>query len=229
MSWINIGLIFVAGLNVGLALLIWLRNPKDKINITFALSAFFLGIWSLSEAIFREAVTEQSAFFWARLENISGSMVLIFFFFFTLYFPYQSKRLNLISKVLISLSLVVLYYIILFSDIYLIGVSLQPHSNDFSLHQIGIAYYALYFIVYASLSFYLLAKKYFSTDGIFRKNLKTVLFATGFVGLFCTAFGVFIPLIFGRNNPWFAPYFSLPMVFILTHFVLFGDKKISIK
>ena len=229
MSLINISLIFVAGVNVGLAILIWLRNPNNKININLALSALALGLWSFSEAIFREASTIQNAILWGRLENIFGSLVVLFFFFFTLYFPYQHKKLNYILKSLILVSLTALYLIILSPKFYLIGVVLEPSNNDFILHPVGRAYYALYFLAYLPIAFYWLIRKYIKSYGIFRKNILSIIFATGFMSLFGIIFGIMMPLVLGRNNPWYAPYFSIPMAIILAYVVFLSDKKISIK
>ena len=148
MHWTNISLILVAGLNVGMALLIWLRNPKNKINITFALSVFSIGGWSLGEAMFREAPTVLKAHLWSLADHGFGPLVVIFFFLFTLYFPYQHKKLNLSFKLLILFSIVIAYLIILSPKLYLTSIILQPPNNDFILHPIGRTYYALFFLVY---------------------------------------------------------------------------------
>jgi hypothetical protein len=83
--------------------------------------------------------------------------------------------------------------------------------------------------LYVLVAFYWLIKKYFQNAGVFRKNILCILIGTGFVGVFCTYFGILIPTFFGKNNLWFTPLFSIPMVIILTWFILLGDKKIYIK
>ena len=211
-----------------MALLIWLRNPKHKINILFALAVLSTGLWSMAEAMFREAPTRDLAFLWAKLENTLGSLIIIFFFLFTIYFPYQSKRFNFAAKTLIVVSVVVLYLMI-WLKLHVVGVILQEPNNDFILSGWGRTYYTLFMMVYLGIAYYLLLVKYFIVEGIFRKTLFNVLFATGIFASFGSVFGVIFPLIYGRNNPWHAPVFSLPMIVILAWFLLLGDKKISIK
>lgn len=215
----NIILILVAGLNVGMALLIWLINPRHKTNIVFSLAVLSFGLWSLAEALFRISQTVQFAFIWARTENIFGSFIVLFFFFFTLYFPYQHIHLNNIHRLLLVISHFFLY-IVLLSPFHVAGVILLPGDNDFILHPIGRTCYAFYFIVYLSIAFYWLSKKYFGSGGASRNNIATIIFATGFAAVFGTVFGVMLPLIFGRNNPWFVPLFSVPMIIILAWFIM---------
>ena len=102
-------------------------------------------------------------------------------------------------------------------------------ANDFIVALSGRIYFSIFLTFYLLLSFYLLSKKYFYSQGVFRKSTITVIIATGFAGVFSTFFGVIIPLFFGHDNPWFAACFSLPMIFILAYFVLFGDKKVYVK
>jgi superfamily I DNA and RNA helicase len=93
MHWTNLGLIFIAGLNIGLASLVWLRNPKNKINITFFATVLLVATWTLGMAFFRESKTEQLAWFGTWLQNGSGAMLVIPFFLLSIYFPYQNKVL----------------------------------------------------------------------------------------------------------------------------------------
>lgn len=220
-------LMFVAGLNVGLALVVLLRNYRDKINISLALSILSLGLWTMGEAIFDVSSNFQEAFFWARFENTFGSLVVISFFFFALFFPYQHRKLNSFEKFLIAISLIILFPL-LWSKWHVEDVILNRGDNDFSLNIVGITYYALYFIIYLLISFYWLMRKYIKSVGVFKRNLITVIFGTGSIAMFGTIFGIFIPLLFGRDNPWYVPLFSIPMVFILTFFVLFGHKELKI-
>ena len=226
---INLISIFISGLNVGLALLIWLKNPKNKINILFALSVLCVAIWIFSEAMFREVQTESAARIWAYLDHLFGSAIVILFFFFTIYFPYQHLKLNIFFKILIAVSVVINLIIIFSPNLYLSEIILQPPFNDFILYPFGRILYSVFFITYLSIAFYFLIKKFFKSYGAMRKNLSFVLFSTGILALFDTIFGILPPLISGRDNPWFAAYFSLPMVILLAWFILMGDKKIYIK
>src|SRR3989338_8519914 len=124
MYWINIGAFIMGGLNIGLAVLVWLRNPSHRINQTFALAALSVGLWAGAEAFFRGAGTASSALFWAKLENVFGSLIALFFFLFTHYFPYERRKLRSFEKVLATASWVLLAYLILFSNWFITGITL---------------------------------------------------------------------------------------------------------
>lgn len=230
MHWTNIALVIIFGLNLGLALMVWLINPKNKINISFALSAFCFGLWSLMEALFRETDSEGLAFIFARFETSFGSLIVVFFTIFALFFPYQHKKINLFSKILFFVPILILFYLIWFTKYFIESVViLANNGNDFIFNIYGRIYFAIFMFVYPIIAFYWLIKKFFRSTNIFRVNIGYVLVGTGIVGVFCTIFGVIIPLIDGRNNPWYAPVFSIPMIIILTWFILIGNKKIYIK
>jgi len=228
MSIENISLIIVAGLNFGLALMVWLANYKNRINIFFALSALSFGLWSLFEGLSREAPTSNLAYLFARGDNSCGLLVVVFFFLFAFYFPYPEKRLGYLRIGLIIISTLFMEYVMWFTHWQLDEIILAPHNNDYTLGLFGRTLFALFMLYYTFAAFYLLIKKYVKKFG-FAKNILSVLVATGIVGVFCTFFGVVLPLIFGRNNPWFAPLFSIPMIVILTWFLLMSGKKVYIK
>lgn len=221
MDWRNIGLILVAGINIGLAILIWLRNPKNKINITFVLSVFFLATWALGIAMFREAKNEQTALMWTWIQNGSGSLMVIPFFLFSLYFPYQSIALKRWQIFLMAISIIFMFMIIVISNAWVKEIHLNPSNNDYSINFWGILYFNFYFYCYLILAFYNLFKKYQESQGFIKKQLLYIILATGIIALFGSIFGALIPLILLRSaGPYYwGPYFSLPMVIFLTYFI----------
>src|SRR3989338_388236 len=137
MSLINIGLIFVAGLDLGMAFLMWLRNPKNKINISFAVAIFFLATWTLGVAMFGEAATMKSAWFWVWIQNFAGGLMVIPFFIFSIYFPYQNFVLKNWHKFLIFLSIGALAINVFVPGIWIKVIYLQPHNNDYLINRWG--------------------------------------------------------------------------------------------
>jgi len=225
MYWINLSLIFVAGLNVGLALLIWLRNPKNKINITFALGVFFVATWTLGMAMFRESRTETAALIWTWIQNGSGSFIVIPFFLFSLYFPYQNKVLKKWQIILIAISIVIISLVVVVSNAWTKEIRLSPSNNDYNINFWGIAYFNLHFYFYLILAFYNLFKKYKESQGFIRKQLLYIILFGGIIALFGGIFGAIIPLIMlSTAGPyWLGPYFSLPMVIFLSWFIYKKD------
>lgn len=218
MSLINIGLILVAGLNIGMAILILLRNPKNKINIYFFLTVLFLGFWALGEGLFRETTVASIALFWARFENLSGFLVAVFFTFFAIHYPYESFKLKPAYLWLMILGAVSVF-IVASQPLYIYEVILQPHNNDFISNAFGRYYFSAFFVAYTLAGFYFLTKKYFESKGIIKRNLFIILLATGIMGFFGTVLGIFVTAITAKDNVWFVPYFSIPMVLVLVWFI----------
>jgi len=222
MSLINIGLILVAGLNFGMAILILLRNPRNKINIYFFLVVLFLGFWSLGEGIFRESTTASAALFWARFENLSGFLVAVFFVFFAIHYPYESFKLKSSHLWLMFLGALSVFAVAS-QPMYIYEAILQPHNNDFISHALGRYYFSIFFVAYTVAGFYFLIKKYFESRGSIRRNLFFILLATGIMGFFGTFLGIIVTAVTAKDNVWFTPYFSIPMVVVLVWFIFKKD------
>jgi len=225
MHYINLGLIFVAGLDVGLAALIYWRNKRSKINLTLALSIVFLATWTLGIAMFREATTEFSATAWTWVQNTSGAFIVVPFFFFSIYFPYQTVVLKKWHLVLVYISLVAVSLVVFFSNAWIKQIHFIPSANDYDINFWGIAYFNLHFYFYLILTFYNLVKKYLVSGGFVRKQLLYTVLASFIIALFGGIFGAIIPLVLLRSaGPYYlGPYFALPMILILLRFMYKRD------
>lgn len=224
MHSINLGLIFIAGLNVGLALLILLQNPKHKINITFALSVFFLALWIFGMAMFRESETESSAWFWTFLQNGSGGLIVIPFYLFSIYFPYQKNEITNIHLVVIISSLILLSIVVLYPGLWVKKIILEPSANDYINNRLGIGYFNIHFYGFLLASFYNLFLKYETSEGFIKSRILNVIVFTGITAFFGGLFSVAIPMIFLSLGPyWVAPYFSLPLIVYLSWFIFSVD------
>jgi|SRR3989338_9645020 len=220
MSLINIGLIFVAGLDLGIALLIWLRNPKNKINISLPVGIVFLAIWTFGSAMMREATSVSSALFWGKILNIGGIVLIVPFWLFSEYFPYQIKKLSKIKISLAFLMMVIILIVLYIPNLYLLesGIVLNPSSNNYHFNH-GYKLFVAYFLFFMFLAYYNFFTKYKNSQGFLRTQLYYIIVGTGVVSLFGTIFGAITPLFYEGRYFWIGPYFALPMIVILTYFV----------
>ncbi|MFA6322980.1 MAG: histidine kinase N-terminal 7TM domain-containing protein [Candidatus Buchananbacteria bacterium] len=220
MSYINLGLIFIAGLNLGLAIFIFLLNPKNKINLSLSLGIFFLAAWTLGMAMFREAGTERMAWFWSYVQNASGAFIVIPFYFFSVYFPHQGQSIKTRNIFLVFLSALVMFCVVVVPGFWVKKIYLIPSNNQYDLNAIGVLYFNLHFFCYLLLSFRNLLKKYLVSSGFAKRQIFVTLIATSIIAIFGSVFSALIPLIFLQLGPyWLGPYFSLPMLIILVRFV----------
>lgn len=219
MAWQNLGLIFVAGLDLGMALLIWLKNSKNKINISFSLAILLLAIWTLAVGMFKEATTLPTARIWTWIQNFSGGLMVIPFFLFSIYFPYQNFVLKNWHRLLISLSILPLIYIVFVPGAWIKEIYFFPHSNDYLINRFGLLYFAIFFYFYVIFAFVNLIRKYLSSSGFIQEQLKYLIISSSIISFFGSIFGVIIPLILAHVGPhWLGPYFSLFMILFLVYF-----------
>lgn len=220
MHWTNIGLILVAGLDFGMALLIWLRNPRHKINISFAITIFFLAVWTFGAGMFRESQTVEAAIFWARALNIGGIILIIPFLLFTIYFPYQTFRLSNLTKGIITLAVIGILVVLFAPDFWFIRNTLviSPPNNNY---QVTWGYYLfnIYFLFYIGWAYLNLLRKFLVSTGFVRIQLRFILIGTGVISFFGTVLSSISPIFFNLKYFWIGPYFALPMIVILIYFI----------
>lgn len=226
MHWTNIGLILVAGLDLGMALLIWLRNPKNKINISFALAIFFLAGWTFGTGMYREATDLESIRLWVRVLNFFGITLVIPFLFFTVYFPYQSFLLSLKTKIIIFFSWLILVFIFFIPNFYFIDdrFIINPPFNDNKFGH-GYKIFIIYFLFYIFWAYYNLFYKYKNSHGYTRIQLGYIIIGTGIISFFGTIFGGISPIFINAKYFWLGPYFALPMIMFFIYFGFYYQRK----
>ena len=222
----NLGLIFVAGLDLGVALLIWLKNPRNRINIWLAISILFLGIWTLAVGMFKEAGTIDGAWFWTIVQNGSGAIMVVPFFIFSVYFPYQHFYFKAWHKWLMVFSLIIMLVIVCTPGAWTQKIILNPHDNDYETNRWGLGYFGLHFYFYIIFAYVNLIKKYLKSFGVIRDQLKYIIVGTGIISFFGSIFGIVIPLYLAGLGPhWIGPYFAVFMIIVLIYFGFFWRAK----
>lgn len=222
MSIINIGLLLIAGLDLGMALVIWQINKKNKINISLALTLFLIGTWSLGVGMFKEAQELQTAWFWMHFLNTSGSLMVLAFFLFSVYFPYQQIKLELRHKLIIFISLILLLIIVYTPRLWVSEVILSTHNNDYINNRIGNSLFAFIFYFFLVFSYVNLFKKYKSSEGFAKIQLKYIMVGSLIIAIFGSFFGIIMQLATTKSGPeQIAPYFSLFFVLDLIYFGFF--------
>ncbi len=81
MTITNIVLWIVFLLNFGLGLLVYFRDPKKRINISFSIFTWALAGWILGVSMFFLFKEPELRLFWARITFFSASIILAAFFY----------------------------------------------------------------------------------------------------------------------------------------------------
>ena len=231
MHWINIGLIFIAGLNLLLAIFVWLLNFKNKINITFSLGMVGVTLWAAFEAFIFMSSNSSTIFFWGILTYVSGIFVALNFLLFSFYFPFEQYK---IKNSLLTFIFLIFVITIVISSVPgvlvkegVLGQNLK--NNDLILNPTGFLIYAASFFLFFIWSFCNLFFKYIKGSGFVRRQLKYIIFGTFILFAFGSIFDLIVPYFKGEIFGWVGPYATLIMMISVSLFLFFSGKKIYIK
>jgi len=182
-------------INFALAILILIKNPRSKINLNFAFFIFFSAIWLLTLALFY-IINDQ---FWVlnigRLNFVSVIWLVYFLFLFVCYFPKGSLKIHKVFTHIFLLETIILSAITYFSNLvdYNEIISGSERITVFGkLYPLFIAH----FLFFCLLSIYYLWKKFKSSVGLEKLQLRYLLWGiilSLFLGFITN---IFIPIIF---------------------------------
>ena len=150
----NLILIIIAVLNFFVGLIIILRNPRNKINISFTLLLFSVVGWSIGLAMSRELAGSIEAVSWSKSCYFFAIIISYFFFCFTSVFPYQNKVQSTLKKILLFLPLLFILVILTKGNLMIIGLTEKPWGYDILFGQFWYIIYSLIFGFYMICSYF---------------------------------------------------------------------------
>lgn len=159
---------FNAVLSTVLGLLIFLKNRKNKVNITFALFCLCVALWSYPYIMWPIAKTKESALFWFQVLHIGP------FFASVAYLHFVSVWLDIYNKlrrviIYVGYLLSVFFTFFVFSPYFIADMVPKFSMNFWAEPGILYHFYLLLFFGYAIYSFYLLMKHYIKCGNSARK------------------------------------------------------------
>jgi hypothetical protein len=231
MHWTSIGLMIIAGLNIFLAFFVWLRNPKNKINIYFSIALVSTALWGVTESLMLSVKTEPAVTFYGAVTYIFGIIIASSFLIFSLYFPFEIEKIKK-SRILFIYLLSVIPIGVAVTPGLLIenGILEQANLpfNDLALNSLGFWTYFVFFIFCFSWSFYNLAVKYSRSEGFAKKQIKYLTSTIFIAVVFAIIFDLIIPYFKGEIFGWVGPYFTLLIVFAITYLLFFAGRKVAL-
>ena len=190
----TIALFIITALLFGIGFLVYFRNRKNIINISYGLFIIFMAVWSFGLAMFYNSQNVESTFFWTKFLYSAGSLIATFFFYFSLFFPSSKASLSFLKKILIFVPSVILLVVFLFSDFILKDVVILSGAKSI-IYGPGHFLFDLQFDAFFILGFISLVLKYRISSGRAKAQLRYIILGT-FLGL----------AIAGTTNvilPWF--------------------------
>jgi signal transduction histidine kinase len=165
-----------------LGFLVFFRNTKNKVNITFSLFAFSVAFWSIGYYFWQVATEEVTALFWTSFLMAGAIFIPIFYFHFVLALLDLTKKKKKI--LIIGYFIFIIFLFLNFTTFFVNRV--EPLAG-FSFWPLpGPAYHAflLIWFLYVIYSTYLLYQRYKKSTGVLRSQIKYVFFGMliGFAG-----------------------------------------------
>jgi hypothetical protein len=232
MSFINFGIIIISLINLLAAIIVWQRNPKNKINIFFSLAMAGVAFWGAGEGLMFISLTSQAIAFWGSVTYSFGIFVAFNFYLFTVYFPYPLYRFNKFILVFLSFCFFIALIIPIVPNFVVKGgiVGENISNNDLILNPLGFWLYSFFFLGSFIMGFYNLFYKYSRSGGFMRIQLKYTTFGALIVFIFSVIFDLLIPYFKGEIFGWVGPYATLVMIFVVAYILFFaGNDIIKIK
>jgi len=209
-------LILVAFLNLLLGIFIIKRNHRSKINLYFGSLCIIGGVWTFSMFLLYNLQNLVVLDFIVRLMVATSTLMFLLYFLFSIQYPYpypigRTWLVTVMPVILVIMSLLGFLTVeqLYFSDGRLIEQTI--FSNFFI--------FSVYYIIYLFLSFYVLFRKFFVSQGTQRMQLKYILIFSGTTFVIMTFFSVILPLINGYFKDWFSPIFTLINFFAIAYLI----------
>jgi len=194
---INIALIIIAFLNFGLGTLIYLKGRQRKVNLVYTFNIITIIGWILAMVLYRSAGPKESIF-WCKILYISPTFIASSFLYFTYIFPSQIRKISLLEKILICAGNIIIIALILIPNLIIKNILIHPGSEKEIIFGPGYIFYVIYIILYFSLGFWKLFKKYLKSHSIEKNQI--IYLMSGYI------ISTNLALVTNLFMPWFGRF-----------------------
>jgi len=199
-----------------LGILVFLKNPRRRVNKIFALYSFSIAWWSFWQIGLVASVDRTQALLWARIEQIGVFFIPSLFVHFVLsLLEVRGKRSPLILGYVLS---------VMFASFSLSRYMMADAVPKFFVRHFATPgelyiWAVSFFIAYVLYALYLLYKEYVSTTGM-RKNQIKYLFWSSLIG-YLGGSANFL-LVFNRHIPVLNPFgtYGVPLYVLATAYAI---------
>lgn len=205
--------------DITLAFLTIKANIKKETNISYGLTAIWVGLWSLGIAGFRMSQNSQIQLFWNREFIIVAALIASSFLHFSFIFSDQEKKLKGWQRFCIYFPNLIILWGVMVPGVLIQDIKIRSWGNE-SILGWGYIYYGIYFSFLWAWSAFNLIKKYIFSKGIFRAQLRYILIGTMFSMSFGAVFDLFLILFGDYRWIWLGPYASFTFVLFSTYAII---------
>ncbi len=207
--------VFVSLINFILGIIIYIRNRKSPVNVSFALTVFSIVCWT----IFNHFANQQNdmALLLTRLTIISGHLIAFFLFFFLRsFFNYKFKEVIIYGVELLTATSILLSI----TPFYAEGVKYIPTGTGVTYGPLIMGYF-LTLSLLIILNVFVLVKGYVLAEGTLRSQAKFVLFGIILSLFFATITNLLIPVIYkSQQYSQLGPVFTVFFVSFIFYAII---------
>ncbi len=209
-GWRNWLLLVACIINLSMAVFIFRRGIKNKVNLYFSLFLFSSFLWSFSTFL---GIVLQSIFwskFWFQTSFVWPLSIAVFLFYFVSNFPFKNINLKSWQNFFIWACVFVLS-IFAYTRWNFVNFIKIKQTNQFII-EYGVIFqwtYSLYLVILVVGALYILWVKHKQAENFLKKNI-LILFWTILIGFILGLyFNLYLDYIGNFNFNWFGPVFSL--------------------
>jgi len=203
-----------------LSWIVFRQSKKNKINISFALFTFFIGLWALCfyfyfyPGVFPIILSQ---LFWIKLVYLISLFLIPPALYFILCFPIRRIESFLPLGVTYMVCFSPLVWLLFFTDYWVEKVVIYPWGPQ-TITGPGYVFYFIFVGAVAFFGFYNLIKNYLAARGILKTQLRFFLLGVFFFGIPTIIVDIILPLISGNSRYfWLSPVFALSVPISTTY------------
>ena len=213
---VKILILISAIVNFVLSLFVFIKTKKTKVNISFILFTFFLGLWSLCFYFYFHPIIF-SHLIWIKLVYFVSFFIIPPALYFLFNFPVRKVKSFVLPGVIYIICSLILSYFLFFSNLWVREVIVHSWGPETITGNIYFVYF-LFVGIITIFTFYSLIKSYLSLKGILKAQLKFILLGIFLFGIPAIIADVVLPLVTGNSSYfWISPLFSLSIVISIAY------------
>lgn len=183
-------------INFSLAIFVFVKNPRKKVNIVFSLLTLFIAIWNFLNLLSFIFTKEETVYFFTQWALGAVLFIPSLLLYFTIIFPKEIRIPKWLAVIIFIPGFILLPFIP--TKYNLVGFSGEPFGTNFIPGPLYI-YYSIYFILFIFAALGILIWKYKKEKGVARMQIRYI-----FLGSFITAAAgittnAILPLIWSAN------------------------------
>lgn len=213
MQWLKFGVLLISGLiNLVIGIIIFSKyKMREKSTRYFGLLCISALLWSINICLILVIKNNNIYKILGNLTYTTGTLILINFFMFSIHFLYTTKIKSLMLFKILLLILSAITFYILFSNTMVSKIYIENNQISYIPNTILHLTYGILFSVILLYTYYILIKKYISSQGINKKRISIVIFGTAISFILGFYFDWYLIHINIFQFFWLGPIFTLIM------------------